>query len=49
MDAAGTVPDNTRALLEDAFGEINRIQTRHRLNDVVNTDTPAFIPRVKST
>jgi alcohol dehydrogenase (NADP+) len=27
---------------------INRIQTRQRLNDVVNTGSPGFIPRVKS-
>jgi alcohol dehydrogenase (NADP+) len=37
------------ALPEDAFGEINRIQTRQRLNDVVNTGSPGFIPRVQST
>ena len=37
------------ALPEDAFDEINRIQTRQRLNDVVNTGSPGFIPRVKST
>jgi alcohol dehydrogenase (NADP+) len=36
------------ALPEDAFDEINRIQTRQRLNDVVNTGSPGFIPRVKS-
>jgi alcohol dehydrogenase (NADP+) len=36
------------ALPEDAFGEINRIQTRQRLNDVVNTGSPGFIPRVPS-
>src|ERR1700733_372160 len=36
------------ALPEDAFDEINRIQTRQRLNDVVNTGTPGFIPRAKS-
>jgi aldehyde reductase len=34
------------ALPEDAFDEINRIQTRQRLNDVVNTGSPGFIPRV---
>ena len=28
--------------------EINRIQTRQRLNDVVNTGNPGFIPRAKS-
>jgi alcohol dehydrogenase (NADP+) len=37
------------ALPEDAFDEINRIQTRQRLNDVVNTGSPGFIPRVRST
>ena len=37
------------ALPEDAFDEINRIQTRQRLNDVVNTGSPGFIPRVAST
>jgi alcohol dehydrogenase (NADP+) len=36
------------ALPEDALNEINRIQTRQRLNDVVNTGNPGFIPRVKS-
>jgi alcohol dehydrogenase (NADP+) len=36
------------ALPEDAVNEINRIQTRQRLNDVVNTGSPGFIPRVKS-
>jgi alcohol dehydrogenase (NADP+) len=40
---------NISALPEDAFDEINRIQTRQRLNDVVNTGSPGFIPRVKST
>jgi len=35
------------ALPEDAFDEINRIQTRQRLNDVVNTGSPGFIPRSK--
>jgi diketogulonate reductase-like aldo/keto reductase len=35
------------ALPEDAFNEINRIQTRQRLNDVVNTGSPGFIPRVQ--
>ena len=34
------------ALPQDAFDEINRIQTRQRLNDVVNTGSPGFIPRV---
>jgi alcohol dehydrogenase (NADP+) len=32
-------------LPEDALGEINRIQTRQRLNPVVNTGVPGFIPR----
>ena len=36
------------ALPEDALDEINRIQTRQRLNDVVNTGSPGFIPRVTS-
>jgi aldehyde reductase len=39
---------NISALPEDAFEEINRIETRQRLNNVVNTGTPGFIPRVKS-
>ncbi len=33
------------ALPRDAFDEINRIQIRRRLNDVVNTGSPGFIPR----
>ena len=40
---------NVSALPEDAFDEINRIQTRQRLNDVVNTGSPGFIPRVQPT
>jgi alcohol dehydrogenase (NADP+) len=36
-------------LPEDEFDEINRIQTRQRLNDVVNTGSPGFIPRVSAT
>ena len=36
---------NISALPEDAFDEINRIQVRRRLNDVVNTGSPGFIPR----
>jgi aldehyde reductase len=32
------------ALPQDAFDEINRIQTRQRLNDVVKTGSPGFIP-----
>ena len=39
---------NISALPEDALDEINRIQTRQRLNDVVNTGSPGFIPRVQS-
>jgi alcohol dehydrogenase (NADP+) len=31
------------ALPEDAFDEINRIETRQRLNDVVRTGSPGFI------
>jgi aldehyde reductase len=33
------------ALPQDAVDEINRIQTRQRLNDVVNTGSPGFIPQ----
>src|ERR1700735_332595 len=40
---------NISALPEDAFNEINRIQTRQRFNEVVNTGSPGFIPRVQST
>jgi len=36
-------------LPEDAFDEISRIQTRQRLNDVVHTGRPGFIPRAKTT
>ena len=32
-------------LPEDALDEINRIQTRQRLNAVVKTGVPGFIPR----
>ncbi len=39
---------NISPLPEDAFDEINRIQTRQRLNEVVMTGVPGFIPRVKS-
>jgi alcohol dehydrogenase (NADP+) len=39
---------NISAIPEDAVEEINRIQTRQRLNDVVNTGSPGFIPRVQS-
>ena len=35
---------NTSSLPEDAFEEINRIETRQRLNMVVNTGVPGFIP-----
>ncbi len=34
---------NISALPEDAFNEINRIQTRQRLNPVVKTGVPGFI------
>ena len=37
---------NISALPQDALDEINNIQTRRRLNDVVNTGSPGFIPRV---
>ena len=40
---------NISVLPEDAFDEINRIQTRQRLNDVVNTGSPGFIPRTRAT
>jgi alcohol dehydrogenase (NADP+) len=36
---------NISALPENAFNEINRIQTRQRLNPVVQTGVPGFIPR----
>jgi alcohol dehydrogenase (NADP+) len=36
-------------LPQDAFDEINRIKTRQRLNPVVTTGVPGFIPQVKST
>jgi alcohol dehydrogenase (NADP+) len=39
---------NISALPQDAFEEISRIQTRQRLNDVVNTGSPGFIPRVQT-
>jgi len=32
-------------LPQDAFDEINRIQTRQRFNEVVKTGSPGFIPR----
>ncbi|HEY5253198.1 MAG TPA: aldo/keto reductase [Acidobacteriaceae bacterium] len=38
---------NVSALPEDAFEEINRIQTRQRLNEVVKTGSPGFIPQDK--
>jgi aldehyde reductase len=40
---------NISALPEDAIEQINRIETRQRLNDVVKTGVPGFIPRVGST
>jgi alcohol dehydrogenase (NADP+) len=36
-------------LPQEAFDEINRIETRQRLNPVVNTGVPGFIPQAKST
>ena len=33
------------ALPEDAFDQINRIETRQRFNEVVKTGSPGFIPR----
>jgi alcohol dehydrogenase (NADP+) len=36
-------------LPQDALDEINRIQTRQRLNPVVGTGVPGFIPKAKST
>jgi alcohol dehydrogenase (NADP+) len=38
---------NISALPEDAIDEINRIQTRQRLNEVVKTGVPGFIARSK--
>ncbi len=37
------------ALPEDALDEINRIETRQRLNEVVKTGVPGFIPRAQTT
>jgi len=37
------------ALPKDAFDEINSIRTRQRLNEVVKTGVPGFIPRGSST
>jgi diketogulonate reductase-like aldo/keto reductase len=36
---------NISPLPEDALDEINRIQTQQRLNDVVKTGSPGFIPQ----
>jgi alcohol dehydrogenase (NADP+) len=36
---------NLSAIPEDALNEINRIETRQRLNPVVNTGIPGFIPQ----
>ncbi len=36
------------ALPQDALDEINRIQTRQRLNQVVSTGVPGFIPKANS-
>jgi alcohol dehydrogenase (NADP+) len=40
---------NISALPQDALVEINRIQTRQRLNQVVTTGVPGFIPKGAST
>lgn len=40
---------NISALPEDAIDQINCIETRQRLNDVVKTGVPGFIPRVRPT
>src|SRR6202030_3055723 len=37
------------ALPEEALDEINRIRTRQRLNQVVSSGVPGFIPQSKST
>ena len=37
------------ALPEDALDEINRIQTRQRLNEVVKTGIPGFIPQGRNS
>jgi aldehyde reductase len=49
--SAARAAENLRVspLPKDAFDDINRIQTRQRLNDVVNTGSPGFIPRVGAT
>ena len=39
---------NISPLPEDALDEINRIRTRQRLNEVVKTGIPGFIPRSSS-
>jgi alcohol dehydrogenase (NADP+) len=36
---------NISALPQDALKDINRIQTRQRLNEVVKTGVPGFIAR----
>ena len=40
---------NISALPEDAFGEINQVETRQRLDEVVKTGIPGFILRGRST
>jgi aldehyde reductase len=40
---------NISALPQDALDEINGIQTRQRLNEVVKTGSPGFIPQVRSS
>ena len=38
-------PSLDAALPQDAMDEINQIETRHRLNQVVKTGSPGFIPQ----
>src|ERR1700678_686815 len=40
---------NISALPQDAFDEIDRIQIRQRLNEVVKTGIPGFIPQSRQT
>jgi aldehyde reductase len=40
---------NISVLPEDAIHQINRIETRQRLNQVVKTGVPGFIPQAKPT
>jgi diketogulonate reductase-like aldo/keto reductase len=45
--AAAGIARDISALPEDALNEINRIQTRQRLNEVVKTGVPGFIAQGK--